>query len=135
MLLARSPFKLFMGSITLLLKYWEKVRLTRDHWRRELISEGVGEGPAMIVINKILEENGVTPVSVYLFSRLPGETGSLVVCHDLGRGAISFGTNTRWGRWDEDYELLTIDGTEEKFDFEGKPVGEGDDGACSLGNI
>jgi hypothetical protein len=31
--------------------------------------------------------------------------------------------------------VLTVDGTGEKFNFDGKPVDEGDDGACSLGNI
>jgi hypothetical protein len=119
----------------MLLKYWERHRLSRENWRRDLASMGVSDSPAMAVIEKVLNEKGEAVVSVYLFARLSGEPGSLMVCHDLGRGVISFGPNTQWGQWDEVYELLTIDGTGEKFDFDGKPVSEGDDGACSLGNI
>jgi hypothetical protein len=119
----------------MLLKYWEKHRLTQINWQQELASMGVSESPAIEVIEKILVEKGEANVSVYLFRMLSGEQGSLVVCHDVGRGAISFGANTHWGNWDETYEVLTIDGTGEKFNFDGKPVDEGDDGACSLGNI
>jgi hypothetical protein len=119
----------------MLLKYWEKQRLSQDNWQRELDSMGVIDPASLGVIEKVLSEKGEAVVSVYLFSRLSGEPGSLVVCHDLGRGAISFGGNSRWGQWDETYEILSIDGTGEKFNFDGKPVDEGDDGACSLGNI
>ena len=119
----------------MLLKYWEKHRLTQINWQQELASMGVSESPAIEVIEKVLGEKGEAVVSVYLFTRLSGEPGSIVVCHDLGRGAISFGANTQWGQWDEAYEILTVDGTGEKFNFDGKPVDEGDDGACSLGNI
>jgi hypothetical protein len=119
----------------MLLKYWEKHRLTHLNWQQELASMGVGESPAIEVIAKVMGEQGEAVVSVYLFTRLSGEPGSIVVCHDLGRGAISFGAKTQWGQWDEAYEVLTVDGTGEKFNFDGKPVDEGDDGACSLGNI
>ena len=119
----------------MLLKYWEKLRLSQINWPQELASMGVSQSPVLEVIKKVLVEKGEALVSVYRFSMPPGEPGSLVVCHDLGRGAISFGANTHWGQWDETYEVLTVDGTGEKFNFEGKPVDEGDDGACSLGNI
>jgi hypothetical protein len=119
----------------MLLKYWEKQRLSQINWRQELASLGVGDHPAIEVIGKFLGDKRETVVSVYLFTRFSGEPGSLVVCHDLGRGAISFGANTQWGVWDEGYEVLTVDGTGEKFNFEGKPADEGDEGACSLGNI
>ena len=119
----------------MLLKYWEKHRLTQINWQQELASMGVGESPAIEVIAKVMGEQGEAVVSVYLFSRPSGESGSLVVCHDVGRGAISFGTNIHWGKWDETYEVLTLDATGEKFNFDGNPVEEGDDGACSLGNI
>ena len=119
----------------MLLKYWEKHRLSQNNWQQELASMGVSDSPILEVIEKVLGEKGAAIVSIYLFSMFSGEPGSLVVCHDLGRGAISFGANTQWGQWDETYEVLTVDATGEKFNFEGKPVDEGDDGACSLGNI
>jgi hypothetical protein len=119
----------------MLLKYWEKLRLTQINWREEAASMGLGNSPVLEVIEKILGEKGEAVVSVYLFSRPSGESGSLVVCHDVGRGAISFGANAHWGKWDEPYEVLTLDATGEKYNFDGKPVDEGDDGACSLGNI
>jgi len=119
----------------MLLKYWEKHRLSQTNWQQELASMGVSTSPAIAVIAQVLGEQGEAVVSVYLFTRFSGEPGSLVVCHDLGRGAISFGGNTQWGQWDDAYEFLTVDGTGEKFNFDGKPVNEGDDGACSLGNI
>jgi hypothetical protein len=119
----------------MLLKYWEKYRLTQMDWQPQLASMGVSESPIIEVIEQVLAEKGEAIISVYLFSRLSGEPGSLVVCHDLGRGAISFGANIQWGQWDETYEILTVDGTGEQFNFDGNPVAEGDDGACSLGNI
>ena len=119
----------------MLLKYWEKQRQPQIAWQRELASMGVSKSPAMAVIAQVLGEMAEAVVSVYLFTRFSGEPGSLVVCHDLGRGAISFGAKTQWGQWDEAYEILTVDGTGEKFNFDGTPVGEGDEGACSLGNI
>jgi hypothetical protein len=119
----------------MLLKYWEKPRLTQFDWQQELASKGVSASPAMAVIAQVLGKIGEAVVSVYRSTSFSEEPGSLVVCHDLGRGAISFGANTRWGQWDEAYEVLTVAGTGEKFNFDGKPVDEGDDGACSLGNI
>jgi len=119
----------------MLLKYWEKQRLSQINWQQELASVGVTAGPALAVIAQVLDQPGEAVVSVYLFTRFSGEPGSLVVRHDLGRGAISFGAKIQWGQWDEAYEVLTVDGTGEKFNFDGKPVDEGDDGACTLGNI
>jgi hypothetical protein len=119
----------------MLLKYWEKYRLTQLNRQAQLASMGISESPATKIIEQFLAETGEALVSIYLFKRLSGESGSLVVCHDTGRGAISFGANTQWGQWDENYEVLTVDGTAEQFNFDGKPVAEGDDGACSLGNI
>jgi hypothetical protein len=119
----------------MLLKYWEKYRLTQLNRHPQLASMGVSEGPAVEVIDQVLADKGEAVISVYLFNRPSGGPGSLVVCHDLGRGAISFGTHTQWGQWDETNEILTVDGTAEQFNFDGQPVAEGDDGACSLGNI
>jgi len=119
----------------MLLKYWEKYRLTRLNQQPQLASMGISASPAVEVIEQVLAETGEALISVYLFSRPSGEPGSLVVCHDTGRGAISFGATTQWGQWDEAYEVLTVDGTGEQFNFDGQPVAEGDDGACSLGNF
>jgi hypothetical protein len=119
----------------MLLKYWEKYRLTRLNRQVQLAAMGISASPAIEVIEQVLAETGEALISVYLFSRLSGEPGSLVVCHDTGRSAISFGAHTQWGQWDETYEILTVDGTGEQFNFDGHPVAEGDDGACSLGNI
>jgi hypothetical protein len=119
----------------MLLKYWEKHRLSQINWQQDLASMGVSQSLAIDVIEKVLAEQGEAIISIYHFSIPSGIPGLIVVCHDLGRGAISFGANTHWGRWDEADEILTVDGTGEKFNFDGKPVDEGDDGACSLGNI
>ena len=119
----------------MLVKYWEKHRLSQINWQQELASMGVSQSPVLEFIKRVRVEKGEAVVSVYLSTRLSEEPGSIVVCHDLGRGAISFGANTQWGQWDETCEVLTVDGTGEKFNFDGKPVDEGDDGACSLGNI
>ena len=119
----------------MLLKYWEKQRLTQFEWEQELASKGVSASRAITVIAQVLGEIGEAVVSVYLFTRFSVEPGSIVVCRDLGRGVISFGANTQWGQWDEAYEILTVDGIGEKFNFDGKPVDGGDDGACSWGNI
>jgi hypothetical protein len=119
----------------MLLNYWEKCRLTRLNQQEQLASMEIGASPAMEVIQPALAETGEALISVYQFSRPSGDPGSLVVCHDTGRGAISFGTKTQWGQWDEAYEILTVDGTGEQYNFDGQPVAEGDDGSCSLGNI
>lgn len=119
----------------MLLKYWEKYPLTQVNKQPQLDSMGISESPAIEVIEQLLTGTGEAIISVYLFSRPSGEPGSLVVCHDTGRGAISFGANTQWGRWDEAYEVLTVADTGEQYNFDGQPVAEGDDGACSLGNI
>lgn len=119
----------------MLLHYREKQRLSRDVWREELAALEITERDTIEIIEKLIAANGEAIVSSYHFKAPSGDMGSLVVCHDLGRGAISFGTNTRWGHWDEVYEILTLDESAEKFNFEGKPVYEGDEGSCSLGNF
>ena len=119
----------------MLVKYWERYRLTQANQPAQLASMGVDESPAVKIIEQVLAGTREAVISVYLFSRPSGDPGSLVVCHDTGRGAISFGAATQWGRWDETYEVLTVDGTGEQYNFDGQPVAEGDDGACSLGNI
>jgi hypothetical protein len=119
----------------MLQQYWEKHQLTQLNWRQELSSMGVTGSSQVEVIEKIIAEKTRTLISIYLFSAPTGESGSILVCHDLGRGVISFGTVTQWGQWDEAYEILTIDGTGEKYNFEGQPLYEGDEGACSLGNV
>lgn len=119
----------------MLLHYREKQRLTREAWREELAELEITEGDAVEMIEKLIAANGEAIVSSYHFRAPAGEPGSIVVCHDLGRGAISFGTNTRWGHWDETHEILTLDESGEKISFDGKPVYEGDEGSCSLGNF
>lgn len=119
----------------MLLRYWEKRSLTPDNWRSEATAMGITAKMVMELIEKIIVQEGDAIVSSYLFRAPSGDAGSIVVCHHLGRGAISFGEKTRWGQWDEAFETLTLDETGEKFDFEGRPVYEGDEGSCSLGNF
>lgn len=119
----------------MLLHYREKHRLIRDAWREELAALEITEGDTVEMIEKLIAANGEAIVSSYHFRTPSGDPGSIVVCHDLGRGAISFGTNTQWGHWDETNEILTLDETGEKINFDGKPVYEGDEGSCSLGNF
>ncbi len=119
----------------MLLHYWEKRSLTPDNWRPEMAAMGITAKPVIEAVEKIIAQEGEAIVSSYLFRAPSGDAGSIVVCHHLGRGAISFGDNTRWGHWDENYETLTLDDTGEKFNFEGRPVYEGDEGSCSLGNF
>ena len=119
----------------MLLKYWEKNRLTQVNLHQELARMGITGSASIEVIEKIVAAKGEALISSYHFGTPSGEQGSIVVCHNLGRGAISFGTNTRWGQWDETYEILTLDESGEKFNFDGKPVYEGDEGSCSLGNF
>ncbi|MFZ5447858.1 MAG: hypothetical protein ACOZFS_04385 [Thermodesulfobacteriota bacterium] len=87
------------------------------------------------MIDKVIAEKGEAVVSSYHFRAPSGELGSIFVCHDLGRGARVFGDNVQWGQWEETYEILTLDESGEKFNFDGKPVYEGDEGSCSLGNF
>jgi len=119
----------------MLLSYREKRPLTPDNWRQELAAMGVTASGIWEVIEETIAQKGEATVSSYHFQAPSGDPGAIVVCHDLGRGALSFGTNTRWGQWDETYEILTLDESGEKFNFEGKPVYEGDEGSCSLGNF
>jgi len=119
----------------MLLNYWEKHRLTQVNRQQELSEMGVTARAFIDMIEQILAEKGEATVSAYHFRTPSGEEGSIVVCHDLHRGALSFGVNTRWGHWDETLEILTLDESGEKINFDGKPVYEGDEGSCSLGNF
>ena len=119
----------------MLLNYWERHRMSRTNQEQELAALGITSLASQEVIAKIISEKGEALVSSYLFQTAMGEPGSIVVCHDLGRGAISFGANTRWGDWDETDEVLTLDESGEKFNFDGQPTYEGDGGSCSLGNF
>jgi hypothetical protein len=123
------------GVDSMLLKYWEKQRLTQAHWPQELAAMELSPALLSAVMEPVLREQGEALLSVYWFSRYSEEPGSLVVCHDIGRGVISFGAYSQWGRWDETAEILTLDASGEQFNFEGQPLSEGDDGSCSLGNI
>lgn len=119
----------------MLLNYWEKQRLTAVNCQQQLAAMGITDMAAREMMQKTVAANGEAVVSSYHFRAPTGEMGSIVVCHDLGRGAISFGANTRWGHWDEAQEILTLDESGEKFNFDGKPTYEGDEGSCSLGNF
>jgi|GEM_PF-2739484 hypothetical protein len=119
----------------MLVRYWEKLPLTPDNWRRELAAMEVSVPAALAAIAQIISEKGAATVSCYQFQALAGEAGSIVVCHDLHRGVMSLGTSIRWGHWDEAYDILTLDEYGEKFNFDGEPVYEGDEGSCSLGNF
>jgi hypothetical protein len=115
--------------------YQEKCRLTQDNLEQESAGMGLTQGEHLKIIKEIIGQKGAAIVSHYCFDLPSGAQGSIVVCHDLHRGAISFGASTRWGEWDDLLEILTLDDTGEKFNFDGKPVYEGDDGACALGNF
>jgi hypothetical protein len=119
----------------MLLHYWEKKTLGPENWCRELAAMGVSAPDSMEAIAQVISAKGKAIVSCYCFRAPMGEVGSIVVCHDLQRGVMSLGTSRRWGLWDEDYEILTLEESGEKFDFDGKPVYEGDGGSCSLGNF
>ena len=119
----------------MLLNYWEKQRLTAVNCQQELATMGINDRAAVEVIEKTIAAKGEAIVSSYHFRAPSGEIGYIVVCHNLGRGAISFGTTIRWGQWDEALEILTLDESGEKFNFDGKPTYEGDEGSCSLGNF
>jgi hypothetical protein len=118
----------------MLSQYQERRRLTQDNLAPELAAMGLTQAGVINLIKEIIGQKGAAVISHYLFN-LSGEQGSIVVCHDLHRGAISLGGSTRWGEWDDGLEILTLDDTGEKFNFDGKPVYEGDDGACALGNF
>ena len=109
--------------------------MTKDNWRRELAGMGVDGGDSLEVIARIIADKGEALVSCYRFQVPPGEPGTIVVCHDLGRGVISLGLSSQWGDWHEAYEVLTLDESGEKYNFEGTLVYEGDGGSCSLGNF
>jgi hypothetical protein len=119
----------------MLLDYWEKRALTANNCRQELAGMGAAANDTMEVVARIIAAQGEAVVSCYRFQAPTGEPGTIVVCHDLGRGVISLGTSRQWGQWDEAYEVLTLDGSGEKYSFEGCLVCEGDDGSCSLGNF
>jgi hypothetical protein len=119
----------------MLINYKEKQIVTRNNWQDQLAALEIKAGEAVEMIAKLIVEQGEALVSVYQFKAPSGDLGSIVVCHDLGRSALIFGTNIRWGNWDETFETLTLDDSGEKINFDGKPVYEGDEGSCSLGNF
>ncbi len=119
----------------MLLNYREKSRLNRANWEAELAALGVTEAAVIEVIAREVAEKGEALVSFYRFRAPSGDPGFIIVSHQLERGAISFGPKTRWGHWDETYEILTLEESGERFNFDGKPVYEGDEGSCSLGNF
>jgi len=119
----------------MLLNYREKQRLTAVNCQQEVAAMGITDRAAIEVMEKTIAAKGEAIVSSYHFRTPAGEAGSIVVCHDLGRGAISFGANSRWGHWDEALEILTLDESGEKFNFDGNPTYAGDEGSCSLGNF
>ena len=119
----------------MLINYREKQRLTRQTWREELAGMGITLPEVVEMVAGVIAANGESVVSCYHFRAPAGDPGAIVVCHNLGRGALFFGRNIQWGQWDETSETLTLEGSGEKISFEGKPVYEGDDGSCSLGNF
>ena len=119
----------------MLLEYWEKRSLTRDNWHLELAGMGVDPGDSLKELARLIAGKGEALVSCYRFQAPMGDPGTIIVCHDLGRGLISLGAYTAWGNWHEGYEVLTLDGSGEQYDFEGNLLCEGDDGSCSLGNV
>jgi hypothetical protein len=119
----------------MLVHYWQKRPLAPDNWVRELAAMGIDAPASREAVAGIIAAKGEAMVSCYQFQTPMGEPGSILVCHDLGRGVISWGTKAQWGHWDETYEILTLDESGEKYNFDGNPTYEGDDGSCSLGNF
>ncbi len=119
----------------MLVDYQEKIRVTKDNLDL-LLKEMNITGPDQIeIIKKIVIEKGEAVISHYNFIHSPGERkGNVTVFHDIGRAAICLGADTKVGDWDEVFEVITLDDGG-KYYFDGKPVYQDDDGACSLGNI
>ena len=117
------------------LEYKERILVTGENRDELLVTLGLAAGAYLQVLDGLLAAGGQATISFYRFCYAPsGPSGELLVCHDTGKAAINSGGNIQWGEWGEDYETLTLaDG--EKFNYEGKPAYEGDDGACSLGNV
>ena len=76
----------------MLVNYWEKYRVTRGDLDQELAALGITGRAQIEVIQKIVAEQGEALISSYQFRAPSGEPGAILVCHALGRGAISFGT-------------------------------------------
>ena len=119
----------------MLREYQERVRITRDTLEATLAGWGLGAEDQQQEIRRLVAAQGEAFVSHYSFRLAASEAyGDLTVFHDSGRGAISFGGPSEWGDWNDHGEFLNLpDGRQ--FTFEGKPVDEGDEGSCSLGNV
>lgn len=119
----------------MLLDYQEKVRVTRDNLDQVLGVMKIKAPDQIREITRLVAEKGEMVISHYSFSSSLGDKGGdITVFHDPGRGGISFGAESAWGDWDDSYEILTLD-QGEKYNCDGKPVYEGDDGSCTFGNI
>ena len=90
----------------MLLEYWEKRSLTRDNWHLELAGMGVDPGDSLKELARLIAGKGEALLSCYRFQAPMGAPGTIIVCHDLGRGLISLGAYTSWGKWHEGYEVL-----------------------------
>ena len=117
------------------LQYKERILLTRENRGPVLDALGITASERLKLLDGLMAAAGEATISFYQFCYAPsGPSGDLLVCHDLGKAAINFAGNIRWGDWDEGYEILTLENGE-KFNFDGKPVDFGDEGSCSLGNV
>lgn len=119
----------------MLQNYQEKILITRDTLGTALAGLAIGAEDQHREVKRLVEEQGQALISHYAFRLMASEAlGHLTVFHDSGRGAISFGGPSEWGDWNDTGEFLELpDG--HSFTFEGKPVDEGDEGSCSLGNV
>jgi hypothetical protein len=117
------------------LKYKERIPLTQENRGSVLDTLGITTPEYLKVVDGLVAEAGGATISFYQFCYAPsGPSGDLLVVHDLGKAAINFAGDIRWGDWDESYEILTLENGE-RFNFDGKPVDAGDEGSCSLGNV
>ncbi len=115
--------------------YQERVTVNRQTLETVLADWGLGAEDQRREIRRLVEDRGEALISHYAFRLMAADAcGDLTVFHDTGRGAISFGGPSDWGRWHDYGEFLELpDGRQ--YTYEGKPVDEGDDGSCSLGNV
>ena len=115
--------------------YQERVAVNRETLDLALTGLGIGAEDQRQELQRVVTEQGQALVSHYAFRLMASEAcGDLIIFHDSGRGGISFGGPSEWGHWNDTGEFLELpDGR--TYTFEGKPVDEGDEGSCSLGNV